>query len=444
MQSISSNLDAARAQMGVSLGWHIIVASLGVGFPIIILFAEWRALRRNDKDALRLARTWAKTAGVLFAVGAVSGTIISFEMGILWPGLLGTFGSVIGLPFALEGIAFFIEAIFVGVYLYGWDRLSPKLHLLSGVPVAVAGIASAFFIVTANAWMNDPQGFTFVNGKVTNPDPLKAMFNPATAPEAIHLLLASLMVTGFIVASVYAFAYLRGRRDRYHRLGFIIAFVFAAVTTPLQIGAGDVAARYVADRQPVKLAALEGQANTQRGAPEHLGGIFINGQLHGAILIPHALSILAFGDPNATVKGLDSVPPANRPPVNEVHIAFDLMVGIGFGLLTLSAWLAWAWRRARALPTSRWFFRAAVLAGPAAAVATEAGWVTTEVGRQPWTVYGVLRTDQAISTAPGLFVLFYVLLAVYAVLTIATIVVLRRMGRSSSAIATAVPQLVAS
>jgi len=441
---ISNNLDAARAQMGVSLGWHIIVASLGVGFPIIILFAEWRALHRKDSDALRLARTWAKTAGVLFAVGAVSGTIISFEMGILWPGLLGTFGSVIGLPFALEGIAFFIEAIFVGIYLYGWDRLSPRMHLLSGVPVAVAGIASAFFIVTANAWMNDPQGFSRVNGKVTSPQPLTAMFNPATGPETLHLLLASLMVTGFVVASVYAFAYLRGRRDRYHRLGFIIAFVFAAVTTPLQIGAGDIAARYVADRQPVKLAALEAQANTQSGAPEHLGGVFINGQLHGAVLIPHALSILAFGNPNATVKGLNSVPPANRPPVNEVHIAFDLMVGIGFGLLALSTWLAWAWRRLRSLPTSRWFFRAAVLAGPAAAIATEAGWVTTEVGRQPWIVYGVLRTDQAISTAPGLFVLFPVLLAVYTVLTVATLLVLRRMGQASRLTVVPATQLAAS
>src|SRR5579864_1703627 len=218
---VSGNLTAARAQMGVSLGWHIIVASLGVGFPLVILVAEWRALRRRDADALRLARTWARTAGVLFAVGAVSGTIISFEMGILWPGLLGTYGSVIGLPFALEGFAFFIEAIFIGIYLYGWDRLSPRMHLLSGVPVAVAGIASAFFVVTANAWMNDPQGFNLVKGKVTNPDPLKAMFNAATGPEAIHLILASLMVSGFLVASVYAFAYLRGRRDRYHRLGFI-------------------------------------------------------------------------------------------------------------------------------------------------------------------------------------------------------------------------------
>jgi cytochrome d ubiquinol oxidase subunit I len=428
---ISDNLTAARAQMGVSLGWHIIVASIGVGFPLVILAAEWRALRRGDEDALRLARTWSKTAGVLFAVGAVSGTIISFEMGILWPGLLGTYGSVIGLPFALEGFAFFIEAIFIGIYLYTWGRLSPRLHLLTGVPIAVAGLASAFFVVTANAWMNDPQGFNLVAGKVTNPDPWKAMFNAATLPESVHLLLGSIMVTGFIVSSVYAVALLRGRRDRYHRLGFAIPFLFAAVTTPLQIGAGDMAARYVADRQPVKLAALEGQLHTEQGAGEHIGGLVINGKLQGAIVIPHGLALLAFGDPNATVRGLDSVPVDQQPPTNVVHTAFDLMVGVGFGLLTLGAWLAWTWRRTKALPTSPWFFRAAILAGPAAAAAMEAGWVVTEVGRQPWAVYGVLRTDHAVSTAPGLFLGFYVLLAVYAVLTVSTAYVLRRMARSS-------------
>jgi cytochrome d ubiquinol oxidase subunit I len=257
------------------------------------------------------------------------------------------------------------------------------------------------------------------------------MFNAATLPESVHLLLGSIMVTGFIVSSVYAVALLRGRRDRYHRLGFAIPFLFAAVTTPLQIGAGDMAARYVADRQPVKLAALEGQLHTEQGAGEHIGGLVINGKLQGAIVIPHGLALLAFGDPNATVRGLDSVPVDQQPPTNVVHTAFDLMVGVGFGLLTLGAWLAWTWRRTKALPTSPWFFRAAILAGPAAAAAMEAGWVVTEVGRQPWAVYGVLRTDHAVSTAPGLFLGFYVLLAVYAVLTVSTAYVLRRMARSS-------------
>lgn len=430
---ITDNLAAARAQMGVSLGWHIVIASLGVGFPLVILIAEWRGVHRHDATAMQLARTWSRTAGVLFAVGAVSGTIISFEMGVLWPGFLGTYGSVIGLPFALEGIAFFIEAIFIGIYLYGWNRLSPRLHLWSGVPVAVAGIASAFFIVTANAWMNNPQGFQLVNGKVVNPDPITAMFNPATAPEAIHLLLASLMVTGFVVASIYAYGMWRGRRDRYHRLGFLIPFVLAALSTPLQIVSGDLAARYVADQQPVKLAALEGQVHTQQGAGEHIGGLVINGELRGAIVIPHALSILAYGNPNATVKGLDSVPADQRPPTNIVHVSFDLMVGAGFFLLALTGWLAWSWRRTRSFPGSRWFLRGAILAGPAAAIAMEAGWVTTELGRQPWTVYQILRTDQAVSTAPGLFAGFYVLLVVYSLLTVSTLYVLRRMSRARAA-----------
>ena len=425
--AISDNLNAARNQMGVSLGWHIIVASLGVGFPIVILIAEWRGVFRRDAAALRLARAWSKAAGVLFAVGAVSGTIISFEMGILWPGLLGTYGAVVGLPFALEGFAFFVEAIFVGIYLYGWNRLSARMHFLSGIPIAVAGVLSAFFVVTANAWMNDPQGFRLVNGRVTDPDPWKAMFNAATPPEAIHLLLASIMVTGFLVAGVYAFGLLRGRNDRYHRLGFVIPFALAALMAPAQVLAGDYAARYVADRQPEKLAALEAQLHTEKGAGEHIGGVVINGKLQYAIVIPHGLALLAHGDPNATIKGLDTVPPADRPPVNVVHVAFDIMVGIGFGLFGLAAWFLWSWWRRRSLPRSRLFLLAAAAAGPAAALATEAGWVTTEVGRQPWIVYGVLRVDQAVSTAPGLFTGFYVLLAVYAALTVATVTVLLRL-----------------
>ena len=439
--AISNNLNAARDQMGVSLGWHIIIASLGVGFPIVILAAEWRGVFRGDATAMRLAHTWSKVAGVLFAVGAVSGTIISFEMGILWPGLLGTFGSVIGLPFALEGFAFFVEAIFVGIYLYGWNRLPARAHFLTGIPIAVAGVLSAFFVVTANAWMNDPQGFQLVNGKVVDPDPWKAMFNPATAPEALHLLLASIMVTGFLVAGVYAYAMLRGRHDRYHRMGFAIPFVLAAVMAPAQVVAGDYAARYVADRQPVKLAALEAQTHTEHGAGEHIGGLVIGGQLRFAVVIPHGLALLAHGDPNATIAGLDSVPAAEQPPVNVVHTAFDLMVGIGFGLFGLAGWFAWTWWRTRALPRSRWFLLAAVAAGPAAALATEAGWVTTEVGRQPWVVYHVLRVDQAVSTAPGLFAGFYILVAVYAVLTAATVYVLLRMRRPGTV--TVTPSILA-
>jgi cytochrome bd ubiquinol oxidase subunit I len=427
----ASNLGAARAQMGLSLGWHIVFACLGVGFPALILIAEWRGIH-GDPDAMRLARTWAKVAGVLFAVGAVSGTILSFEMGLLWPRLMGEFGAVFGLPFALEGFAFFIEAIFLGIYLHAWDRLSPMRHLASGIPVAVAGVASAFFVVTANSWMNDPQGFTMVNGRVTNPQPLVAMFNKATPVETIHMILAAFMVTGFLVASVYAAARLRGRSDRYHRIGLILPLIVATVITPAQIVVGDIAAREVADNQPIKLAAMEGIGQTEVGAGEHIGGIFINGQLQFAIVLPHVLAFLAKGDPNATVAGLDSVPAADRPEaVTLIHLSFDTMVGIGFLLLGLGLWMLIRWIRRRGPPTSRWFLRAALVAGPGAVVAMECGWITTEVGRQPWIVYNVMRTSDAVNTAPGLYWGLVVLLIVYTALTAVTLFVLRRIKNAN-------------
>jgi cytochrome bd ubiquinol oxidase subunit I len=417
--------------MGLSLGWHIIFACLGVGFPALILIAEWRGIH-GDADAMRLAHTWAKVAGVLFAVGAVSGTILSFEMGILWPRLMGEFGAVFGLPFALEGFAFFIEAIFLGIYLHAWDRLSPMRHLASGIPVCVAGVASAFFVVTANAWMNDPQGFTLVNGQVTDPQPLVAMFNKATPVETIHMILAAFMVTGFLVASVYAAARLRGRGDRYHRIGLILPLIVATVITPAQIVVGDIAAREVADNQPLKLAAMEGIGQTEVGAGEHLGGIYINGQLQFAIVLPHVLAFLAKGNVNATVVGLDSVPAADRPEaVTLIHLAFDTMVGIGFLLLGLGIWVLVRWIRRRGPPTSRWFLRAALVAGPGAVVAMECGWITTEVGRQPWIVYNVMRTADAVNPAPGLYWGLVVLLIVYTVLTVVTLVVLQKIKRAN-------------
>jgi cytochrome d ubiquinol oxidase subunit I len=421
---------AARSQMGFSLGWHIVVACLGVGMPGLVLFAEWRGQRTGDPSYQLLARRWARAMGVLFAVGAVSGTILSFEMGVLWSGLMDHYGAVIGLPFAIEGFAFFIEAIFLGIYLYGWDRLPPRVHLLSGVPIVVAGIASAFFVVSANAWMNAPRGYAVRHGRVVGVDPWAAIFNPATGPETTHMILAAFMVTGFLMASVYAVAMLRGRRDRYHRLGLLIPLTFAAIMTPVQIGVGDWAARFVASDQPVKLAAMEGLAQTQRHAPESIGGLFYDGRLHGALRIPDGLSLLLRLNPAAKVTGLNSVPPADRPPVEIVHFAFDAMVGIGFALLALGAWLAWTWWRRRDLPRGRWFLRAVALSGVAAVVAMESGWVATEVGRQPWIVYHVLRTSSAVNPAPGLANGVWPVIAVYAALTVATVYVLRRLARS--------------
>ena len=428
----ATNLGAARAQMALSLGWHIILACFGVGLPLLILIAEGLGIRRNDAELKDMARRWAKTAGVLFAVGAVSGTILSFELGVLWPRLMGTFGSIFGFPFALEGVAFFIEAIFLGVYLYGWDKLSPVAHWFSGIPIVVAGVASAFFVVGANAWMNQPTGFDFVNGKVTNPDPIGALFNAATPVESVHMILAAFMVTGFVVASIYAGFWLRGAHTTRTRRGFLIGFVVAAICTPAQIFVGDIAARFVATHQPAKLAAMEGLSKTQSNAPEQIGGIYINGRLEYDVQIPDALSLLVGGSTSQTIIGLDSFPADQQPTVNVVHTAFDVMVGAGFGLLALVGWAAVAGWRRRSLPLSRWFWRCAAVAGPLAIVAMECGWIVTEVGRQPWIVYRILRTADAVNPAPGLWLGLVALIIIYTILTAVTVIVIRNMNHSDA------------
>jgi cytochrome d ubiquinol oxidase subunit I len=423
---------AARSQMGLSLAWHIVLACFGVGLPGLVLFAEWRGIRTGDPHLRLLARRWARAMGLLFAVGAVSGTILSIEMGVLWSGLMSRWGEVIGLPFAIEGIAFFIEAIFLGIYLYGWDRLPPRAHLLSGVPIFAAGLASAFFVVTANAWMNTPAGYTLSHGRISSVDPVAAMFNAATGPETVHMILAALMVTAFGTASVYAVAMLRGRRERYHRLALLLPLTAGAILTPLQIAAGDWAARMVAAHQPVKLAAMEGLAKTTAGAPESIGGYYSGGTLHDAIRIPAGLSLLTRLSPHATVPGLDSVPAADRPPlVTLVHLSFDTMVAIGFGLLALGGWLAWSWWRRRDIPATRWFLRCVALSGVATVVAMELGWITTEVGRQPWIVYGVMKVAAAVNPEPGIQYGFWAVAGIYAVLTVVTVAVLRHLTRSS-------------
>jgi cytochrome d ubiquinol oxidase subunit I len=423
------DLVAARQQMAISLGWHIILACLGVGMPALTLFAEWRGLRTGDPAYRLLAHRWAEAMGVLFAVGAVSGTILSFEMGLLWPGMMSRYGQVIGLPFALEGIAFFIEAIFLGIYLYAWDRLAPRMHLLSGIPIVVAGVASAFFVVTANAWMNQPRGFDLTNGTVTAVDPWAAMFNPATPPQTTHMILAAFMVTGFVIASVYAVALLRGCRDRYHRLGFLVPFTAAAIISPVQIAVGDYAARFLATYQPTKLAAIEGVYHTGSRIPLTVGGIPVGEQLRYGLEIPDGLSLLVGYSPNTVITGLDRVPVADRPPVGIVHLSFDGMVGVGVALLLMGLWLGVSWWRRRDLPRSRWFLRVASVTGIAACCALEAGWVTTEVGRQPWIVWGQMRTADAVNPAPGLVTGLVAVLAVYVVMTIGTVYVLRRMVR---------------
>jgi len=425
-----ANPVAARSQMGFSLGWHIIIACFGVGLPILVVFAEWRAQCTRDLVYMTLAQRWARVLGVLFAVGAVSGTIVSFEMGSLWAGLMSRYGEVIGLPFAIEGIAFFIEAIFLGIYLYGWKLLPPKIHLLMGIPIIIAGIAGTFFVVSANAWMNAPRGFAIVSGRLVGVNPWAAMFNPATGPETLHMMLAAFMVSGFSVASVYAVSMLRGKRGRYYRIGLLIPLVFALMATPLQIISGDIAARAVSVQEPTKLAAMEGLGKTTAGAPLSLFGYYSNGRLHDAIQIPDGLSLLEKFNAHATIAGLDAVPVSDRPGlVTVVHTAFDLMVLIGGGFALLGLWFAWSWWRRRDIPQTKWFLRIVAVSGVAAVIAMELGWIVTEVGRQPWIVYGVLKVADAVNPERGLQYGYYALLAAYAVLTVLLIAVLRLLSR---------------
>lgn len=424
------NLAAARWQMAFTLGCHIVLACFGVGMPVLMLMAEWQFLRTGDPGWQTLAKRWSKAFAVLFAVGAVSGTVLSFELGLLWPEFMGTFGSVIGLPFTLEGFAFFLEAIFVGIYLYGWNRLSPWAHWWAGLPIALSGVASAWFVVTVNAWMNCPRGFQLVDGRVAEVDPFAAMLNPATGAQTAHMIVAAYMVTGFVMASVHALPLLRGRDAAYHRRAIALALALAAPLTPVQMVIGDWAARVVADLQPVKLAAMEGQFQTQRHAPLRIGGLPDDKDrvTRYAIEIPGALSWLAYGDVDAEVRGLDDFPASDLPPARIVHLAFQLMVGAGTVLLLTSVLAAlFAWQR-RSIAGSRLFLLLLLASGPLSVLAMEAGWVVTEVGRQPWIVHGFMRTADAATTAPGVVYLLAATLAIYAALLIGTLIVLRKLA----------------
>jgi cytochrome bd ubiquinol oxidase subunit I len=415
---LAVNPVPARSQMGSSLGFHIILACFGIAFAAVVMTAEWIGIRRGDAAALLLARRWSKVMAVLVAVGAVSGTVLSYEMGLLWPGLMGRFGAVIGFPFSLEGIFFFLEAIFVGVYLYGWQRLPPWAHWWSGLPIVVFGLLGALSVVAANSWMNSPAGYTLSHGKITSVDPVSVFFNASTPYETAHMVLAAYMVTGFLVAGVYAVGLLRGRRDRYHRLGFAIPFTIAGVAAPLQVMMGDIIARFIATNQPVKFAAMEYVLTTQRDAPEWLGGILINGKVYLGAAIPAFDSILVGFNPHTQVIGLDSVPAVQQPPLlTLIHLSFDVMVGIGMFLFMLAAWQAWWWWFHRRVLLTAWFLVPAAVSGVAAVVAMEAGWVVTEVGRQPWIVYKVMLVSQAVTPSSGVPVTLGVMLVLYAILT---------------------------
>src|SRR5689334_19296835 len=298
-----SDLLAARSQMGMSLAFHIIFAVIGIGLPALMVLAEWRWLRTGDETYLELAKRWSKGAAILFAVGAVSGTVLSFELGLLWPSFMRFAGPIIGMPFSLEGFAFFTEAIFLGIYLYGWDRISPRAHLWAGVAVAVSGMASGIFVVAANSWMNSPTGFDLVNGHPVHVDPVAAMLNPMAFQQTLHMTLAAYAATGFAVAGIHAFLLLFDPTNGFHRRALTAALVLGGPAAVLQPISGDLSARSVAARQPVKLAAMEAHFETSAEAPLTLGGFpdVEKRETRYAIKIPYGLSLLAFHDPHAVV-----------------------------------------------------------------------------------------------------------------------------------------------
>jgi cytochrome bd ubiquinol oxidase subunit I len=423
-----SDLLAARSQMAVSLAFHIIFAVVGIGMPVLMVIAERRWQKSGDKIYLDLAKRWSKGTAILFAVGAVSGTVLSFELGLLWPQFMEFAGPIIGMPFSLEGFAFFTEAIFLGIYLYGWERISSRSHLWAGVAVALSGVASGIFVVTANAWMNTPAGFDLIGGRPANVNPIAATLNPAAFQQTLHMTLAAFAATGFAVAGIHAFLLLFDPENSFHRRALSVALTLGAPAAVLQPISGDISARQVARQQPVKLAALEAHFDTRAAAPLTLGGWpdVKAGETRYAIKIPYGLSLLAFHDPTAVVKGLNDFPRQDWPNVPIVHVAFQIMVALGTYLAAVSLWAGWVALKRRDLGSHRRLLQAIALAAPMGFIAIEAGWTVTEVGRQPWIIYGVLRTADAVTPMPGLLVPFLLFTLLYCFLGVIVVWLLYR------------------
>jgi cytochrome d ubiquinol oxidase subunit I len=415
------DLIAARLQMAFSLGFHIIFAVIGMAMPFLMAISHWRWIRTGRPVYRDLTRAWSRGVAIFFATGAVSGTALSFELGLLWPGFMLHAGPIIGMPFSWEGTAFFLEAIALGLFLYGWDRLKPWVHWGVGLVVGVSGVLSGIFVVCANAWMNSPAGFDWVNGQALNVDPWAAMFNPAWKTMTLHMTISAFQATGFGVAGVHAFMLLR-RPSLFHREAFKIALFVGAVAALIQPLTGDLLAKDTAVRQPLKLAAMESHFETQARAPFVLGGIpdADAGTVRYGLEIPGVLSFLAHGDVNAEVKGLNDFPREEWPPLKPVHFAFQVMIACGMIMAGLGALylLFLAVPRWRAFALHRRFLVLCALAAPLGFIAVEAGWIVTEVGRQPWIIYGIMKTADALTPMPGLAVPFMIFMGVYALLAV--------------------------
>lgn len=411
---------AARLQMAFSLGFHIVFSCIGMVMPFFMCTAHYFWLKKKKLVFLDVTKAWSKGVAIFFATGAVSGTVLSFELGLLWPKFMEHAGPIFGMPFSLEGTAFFIEAIALGFYLYGWNRFHPWFHWFTGVVVGVTGLASGILVVAANSWMNSPSGFDFINGQYLNIDPMKAMFNAAWFSQALHMCIAAFAATGFAVAGVHALMILKGKNVDFHSKAFRIAAIFATVAACLQPLSGDISARDVAHRQPEKLAAMEALFHTEKGAPLVIGGLpdTATQTVKYAIKVPKLLSFMASHDFNAVVKGLDSIPKGDQPPVVVPHFAFQIMVGLGMAMMGIALVYFIALLKKKSWSDSRWLLRLFVIATPMGYFALEAGWTVTEVGRQPWIIYGVMRTSEAVTPMPGIAYSFYLFTAVYISLAI--------------------------
>lgn len=411
---------AARSQMALSLGFHIIFACIGMVMPFFMAIAHYKWLRTGEQVYKNVTKAWSKGVAIFFATGAVSGTVLSFELGLLWPTFMEHAGPIFGMPFSLEGTAFFIEAIALGFFLYGWDKFNPWFHWFTGVIVGISGLASGILVVAANAWMNSPAGFEYIDGKYTNINPIDAMFNDAWFSQALHMTLAAFAATGFAVAGVHAFMIKKGKNINFHEKAFRIAAIFATVAAVLQPLSGDISAKDVAKRQPAKLAAMEAHFKTEKEAPLIIGGLVDEkaNEVKYAVKIPGLLSWMAHGNSKATVTGLDQIPKNYHPPIAITHYAFQVMVGLGMLMLSLSIIYFITLAKKRSWLRSPWLLNLFILAIPLGFIAIEAGWMVTEIGRQPWIIYGIMRTVDAVTPMPGIVYSFYLFTAVYVSLSI--------------------------